>query len=161
MQMLYPALCRCIRKPGMPAILKRNPLDLHQVQSLRCLQTEVQTRLAVSVFPPQLCQLWFKMCRPLGKYLVGSLCIHVNQQITFTHSNQIPSRLALGIRRFFQPYFRPRYQQFPAASCVLYMANHRLTVHFYMGDKSVGTVKESGFPQSCGSDRIYKTLTCR
>ena len=86
---------------------------------------------------------------PLGKYLVGGLGVHIDQQgrqagPDLLHRHQVISRLACGIGAALQVDGAPGKQQLPAPPGVLHVDRLHPAVQLHLGDEAVGPGEEPG-----------------
>ena len=68
---------------------------------------------------------------------VGSLGIHIDEPLPFSHRNEVEFCLAVGVVGPLAPDLRPREQQLPAAACVFHMADLHLSIDLHVGHKPV------------------------
>ena len=143
MQMLYAPFRGGIRKTGVAVFLQRHALYLHQVQSRRCGQTEVQPGRAVDKLRLHIHRRGIERPGELAEHPVGRLGIHVDQQAVLVHGDEIEGRPARRVLAPLQIYRRAGPQQLPAAPGVLHVAHRLRAVYLHQGDETVGPRQEA------------------
>ena len=138
--MLDAALCGGVRKADYAVLLQGDALHFHQMQAGGRRQGEIQAGVPISVLRLDRLHIRQKAAlrRPLLKDVVGGLGIHIDQEASLLHRNQVIRRLACRIGRLFQIDHGPRHQQFPAASRVFDMTDLQAVCGLHVGDEPVG-----------------------
>ena len=81
----------------MVILLQRHALYLHQVQSRRCGQTEVQPGRAVDKLRLHIHRRGIECPGELAEHPVGRLGIHIDEQAILIHSDEIKGRFSQQI----------------------------------------------------------------
>ena len=133
-----------VREQGISVFLQCDALHLHQMKPSLRLDAKVQPGPAVSILRADGGDVRQETSgrRPLRKYLIGSLRVHIDKNATLFHRNQIVCGFSVGIRSLFQIDRAARHQQFPAPARILHMDGLHAAVQFHMGDKAVGAVNK-------------------
>ena len=130
---------RSIREIADSFPLQRASLDFHQEPLITPYHHKIQTGLTVTVFRPD--QIETPGIQPFSCDCIRSLAVNIDQQaVLFFNSKQIISCFSGRTGGSGKPDTGSGQQQFPAASCILYMHCFHQAADSHMGDKPVRPV---------------------
>ncbi|MPM28087.1 hypothetical protein SDC9_74604 [bioreactor metagenome] len=156
MNMLDAPLRGCVRKPGVAIFLQRHALNLHQMGPVVRLQTKVDAGRAVGILRLQRLHIRQKtaLCRPLAKHPVGGLRIHIHQQTSLFHRDQIIGGFSRGILRPLQIDPCAGEKQLPAPARIFHMAHHPAFRCVHQRDKAVWPLRKAAGKHRSISHRL-------
>ncbi len=121
------------------------------------LEGEVKAGIPLKDLCPKAFDLTQTACtKPFSGGDIGRLGIHVDQPVTFLHSDQIIFCLPFRFVRFLAPNGAAGNQQLFTPAGVFHMADLGAAVQLHMGDKPVGPCQEF----ACPHIRIFHCYHC-
>ena len=137
-EVLHAPLRRGVGEPGVTARLQRDALDLHQMQPVGTLQTEVQPGRAEAVFRADGECPGVEGAGELPKDAVGCLGVHVDEAAALLHGDEVVGGLAPRRGAGGQVHPRAGDQQLAAAASIFHVADRLRAVQLHQRDEAVG-----------------------